>query len=171
MYGIPFYYFCLSPRKQMLTMNIFPINRFLQLTLILLLAATTSNLSAQRMLNWPDLADVTFSEKFSNSFGIKYYQANFGDDLKAMEGEEVMIMGYLIPLDALGETYALSKNPYSACFFCGAAGPETVVELRIKAEFIQRYQTDERRAFKGRLQLYESSLEQFNYVLLDAVPL
>lgn len=152
-------------------MNIFPINRFLQLTLILLLAATTSNLSAQRMLNWPDLADVTFSEKFSNSFGIKYYQANFGDDLKAMEGEEVMIMGYLIPLDALGETYALSKNPYSACFFCGAAGPETVVELRIKAEFIQRYQTDERRAFKGRLQLYESSLEQFNYVLLDAVPL
>jgi hypothetical protein len=155
----------------MLTMNIFPIKRFLQFTLILLVVATTSHLSAQRMLNWPDLADVQFSEKFSNSLGIKYYQANFGEDLKAMEGEEVIIMGYLIPLDALGETYALSKNPYSACFFCGAAGPETVVELRIKAEFIQRYQTDERRAFKGRLQLYESSLEQFNYVLLDAQPL
>lgn len=152
-------------------MNIFPIKRFLQLTLMLLVVATTNHLPAQRMLNWPDLADVQFSEKFSNSLGIKYYQANFGEDLKAMEGEEVMIMGYLIPLDALGETYALSKNPYSACFFCGAAGPETVVELRIKAEYIQRYQTDERRAFKGRLQLYESSLEQFNYVLLDAVPL
>lgn len=135
---------------------------------LLLLA---NSLSAQRMLDWPDLADVHFFEKFSNSFGIKYYQANFGDDIAALEGEEVIVMGYLIPLDALGETYALSKNPFSACFFCGAAGPETVVELRIKAEYIQRYQTDERRAFRGRLQLNESSLEQFNYVLEDAVPL
>ncbi|WP_020538227.1 hypothetical protein [Lewinella cohaerens] len=152
-------------------MHISPAQRLLQLTLILLLLVGIGSLHGQSMLNWPDLADVQFSEKFSNSLGIKYYQANFGEDLKAMEGEEVIIMGYLIPLDALGETYALSKNPFSACFFCGAAGPETVVELRIKAEFIQRYQTDERRAFKGRLQLYESSLEQFNYVLLDAEPL
>ena len=152
-------------------MNIFSAKQLPPLIFVLLIVAATTYLPAQRMLNWPDLADVTFSEKFSNSLGMKYYQASFGEDLEAMEGEEVILMGYLIPLDALGETYALSKNPYSACFFCGAAGPETVVELRIKAEFIQRYQTDERRAFKGRLQLYESSLEQFNYVLLDAVPL
>ena len=123
------------------------------------------------MLDWSDLADVQFFEKFSNSMGIKYYQATFGEDIKELEGEEVMVMGYLIPLDALGETYALSKNPFSACFFCGAAGPETVVELRVKAEYVRRYQTDERRAFRGRLQLNESSLEQFNYVLIDAVPL
>ena len=127
--------------------------------------------TAQPMLDWSDLADVQFFEKFSNSMGIKYYQATFGEDIKELEGEEVMVMGYLIPLDALGETYALSKNPFSACFFCGAAGPETVVELRVKAEYVRRYQTDERRAFRGRLQLNESSLEQFNYVLIDAVPL
>ena len=127
--------------------------------------------TAQPMLDWADLADVQFFEKFSNSMGIKYYQATFGEDIKELEGEEVMGMGYLIPLDALGETYALSKNPFSACFFCGAAGPETVVELRVKAEYVRRYQTDERRAFRGRLQLNESSLEQFNYVLIDAVPL
>ena len=127
--------------------------------------------TAQPMLDWSDLADVQFFEKFSNSLGIKYYQATFGEDIKELEGEEVMVMGYLIPLDALGETYALSKNPFSACFFCGAAGPETVVELRVKAEYVRRYQTDERRAFRGRLQLNESSLEQFNYVLINAVPL
>lgn len=129
------------------------------------------SLSGQRMLDWSDFADVQFFEKFSNSLGIKYYQAQFGEDIKAMEGEEVMVMGYLIPLDALGESYALSKNPFSACFFCGAAGPETVVELKVKAEYVRRYQTDERRAFRGRLQLNENSLEQFNYILIDAVPL
>ena len=137
-------------------------------TLILFAA---HNLSSHRMLDWSALTDVHFFEKFSNSLGIKYYQATYGDTIQELEGDEVIMMGYLIPLDALGETYALSKNPFSACFFCGAAGPETVVELRIKSEYIQRYQTDERRAFRGRLQLNTSSLEQFNYVLLDAVPL
>lgn len=141
----------------------------LLLSLIFVLSAFS--LSGQRMLEWSDLADVQFYEKFSNSMGIKYFQAQFGEDIKALEGEEVMVMGYLIPLDALGETYALSKNPFSACFFCGAAGPETVVELQVQAEYIRRYKTDERRVFRGRLQLNESSLEQFNYILLDAVPL
>lgn len=141
------------------------------LQLFLIFNLFTFSLSGQRMLDWSDLADVQFFEKYSNSLGIKYYQAQFGDDIKAMEGEEVIVMGYLIPLDALGESYALSKNPFSACFFCGAAGPETVVELQVKAEYVQRYQTDERRAFRGRLQLNESSLEQFNYILIDAIPL
>lgn len=141
------------------------------LQLFLFFSLFTLSLSGQRMLDWSDLADVQFFEKYSNSLGIKYYQAQFGDDIKAMEGEEVIVMGYLIPLDALGESYALSKNPFSACFFCGAAGPETVVELQVKAEYVQRYQTDERRAFRGRLQLNESSLEQFNYILIDAIPL
>lgn len=141
------------------------------LQLFLFFSLFALSLSGQRMLDWSDLADVQFFEKYSNSLGIKYYQAQFGDDIKAMEGEEVIVMGYLIPLDALGESYALSKNPFSACFFCGAAGPETVVELQVKAEYVQRYQTDERRAFRGRLQLNESSLEQFNYILIDAIPL
>ncbi|MEL6657394.1 MAG: DUF3299 domain-containing protein [Bacteroidota bacterium] len=141
------------------------------LVYITLILFATPNLSSQRILDWSALTDVHFFEKFSNSLGIKYYQATFGEDIQELEGDEVIMMGYLIPLDALGETYALSKNPFSACFFCGAAGPETVVELRIKSEYIQRYQTDERRAFRGRLQLNASSLEQFNYVLLDAVPL
>ena len=114
---------------------------------LFLLCTALVPVSAQRMLEWSDLADVQFFEKFSNSLGIKYYQADFGEEVESLEGEEVIVMGYLIPLDALGESYALSKNPFSACFFCGAAGPETVVELRIQAEYIQRYQTDERRAF------------------------
>ena len=44
--------------------------------------------TAQPMLDWSDLADVQFFEKFSNSLGIKYYQATFGEDIKELEGEE-----------------------------------------------------------------------------------
>jgi len=139
--------------------------------LFVLLLLGAGAVQAQPMLKWETLADVRFSEKYSNSMGVPYYQAQFGDKVSALAGREVMVYGYLIPLDAVGEAYVLSKNPFAACFFCGASGPETIVELRIKAEYVRRYATDERRAFKGRLQLNASSLEQFNYVLLDAEPL
>ncbi|MEZ4986470.1 MAG: hypothetical protein R2795_15775 [Saprospiraceae bacterium] len=126
---------------------------------------------SQPMLEWETMADVRFFEKYSNSLGVPYYQAEFGDKIRAMEGKEVVVFGYLIPMDALGQSYALSKNPFSACFFCGASGPETVIELRVKPAYQQRYQTDEKRAFKGRLRLYANSLEQFNYILEEAEPL
>ncbi len=143
--------------------------RIALLFVVLLIGARA--VQAQPMLKWETLADVRFSEKYSNSMGVPYYQAQFGEKVSALAGREVMVYGYLIPLDAVGETYVLSKNPFAACFFCGASGPETIVELRVKAEYVRRYATDERRAFKGRLQLNASSLEQFNYVLLDAEPL
>lgn len=125
-------------------------------------------LRAQPMLTWEVLADVRFVEKYSNSMGIAYYEATFGEKISALSGKEVIVYGYLIPLDALGESYVLSKNPYAACFFCGASGPETIVELRVRPEYARRYPTDERRAFRGRLELHRSSLEQFNYVLEGA---
>lgn len=150
----------MSPKKAM---------RISLLFVVLLIGAAM--VRAQPMLKWETLADVRFAEKYSNSMGMPYYQAQFGERVSALAGREVMVYGYLIPLDALGEAYVLSKNPFAACFFCGASGPETIVELRIKAEYVRRYATDERRAFKGRLQLNASSLEQFNYVLLDAEPL
>lgn len=133
--------------------------------------ASSVTLSAQTTLSWEQMAEVQVFEKFSNSWGVQYYDVQFGESLQALDGIEVMVLGYLIPMDALGETYALSKNPYSSCFFCGNAGPETVIELRIAPEYIQRYPTDTYRAFRGRLQLNRTSLEQFNFVLLDAIPL
>jgi hypothetical protein len=135
------------------------------------LSLVGSSLYAQQFLDWSTLADVSFQDRMSSSFGIQYQVATFGETIRSYEGKEVIVKGYLIPLDPLGVSYVLSMNPNSRCFFCGGGGPETIVELRVKPEHMQRYETDEIRAFQGVLRLYESNLEQFNYVLELAEPL
>tara|TARA_R110002050_G_scaffold162357_3_gene292245 strand:+ start:4477 stop:4899 length:423 start_codon:yes stop_codon:yes gene_type:complete len=107
------------------------------------------SVNAQKNLVWPVLAMTNydqdpvsglFSPKFPSILSSSY------------EGEEVIISGYLIPLDVAANTYALSKNPFSACFFCGNAGPETVVELKFK-EDPGRFATDKFVPITGELRL------------------
>lgn len=128
-------------------------------------------LQAQSTIDWNTLADVKFTQKFSEETGINYDEATFGRWLLPLQGKEVKITGYIIPLDGMGVTYVLSRNPNATCFFCGGAGPETVIELRLKPSALKRYKLDERRTFKGILQMNRSNLNQMTYVLLDAEPL
>ena len=123
---------------------------------------------AQTPINWSYLADVTYEKKYSEELGYELYHATFGKMIKAQEGQEVSISGYMIPMDALGVYYVLSKNPNSSCFFCGGAGPETVLELELKASAIRRYEVDEMKTFKGILKLNKVNDKQLTYVLLEA---
>ena len=123
---------------------------------------------AQTNLTWEQLADVKFKKRFFEEQGQKYLVPEFGKIPKAHEGQEVTVSGYIIPLSA--ELYALSKNPYAACFFCGAAGPETVVELQLKPKAMNRYKMDQQMAFTGTLRLNDSDVYHFNYILEDAEP-
>ncbi|MFK7905103.1 MAG: hypothetical protein AB8B69_08260, partial [Chitinophagales bacterium] len=73
---------------------------------------------------------------------------------------------FMIPVDVDGDYYVLSAFPYSSCFFCGNAGPESVVELRL-AKKGQRFQMDDARKFKGMLVLSQTP-NGLIYVLEDA---
>lgn len=127
--------------------------------------------SAQSTIDWNTLADVKFAQKYSEDMGLNYDEATFGRWLLPFNGREVKITGYIIPLDGMGVTYVLSRNPNATCFFCGGAGPETVIELRLRPSAIRRYKLDERRTFKGILQMNPSNLNQMTYVLLEAEPI
>ncbi len=127
--------------------------------------------SGQTVIDWNTLADVKFTQKFSEETGLNYDDATFGRWLLPFNGKEIKITGYIIPLDGMGVTYVLSRNPNATCFFCGGAGPETVIELRLKPSALKRYKLDDRKTFKGILQMNRSNLNQMTYVLLDAEPL
>ena len=92
----------------------------------------------------------------------------FGEALKKLAGKEISITGYMIPMDPMGITYVLSRNPNSTCFFCGGAGPETVLQLNMKPSAIKRYKTDDKLTFKGILQLNEKDIHSLTYVLEEA---
>ena len=136
--------------------------------IILMLIGLPLTIWAQTNLTWKQLADVEYEKRFFEEHNQNYLVPVFGKTPKAHEGKEVTVSGYIIPLDA--KLYALSKNPYAACFFCGAAGPETVVELQLKPKAIKRYKMDQQMAFTGILRLNDSDVYHFNYILEDAEP-
>ena len=127
--------------------------------------------NAQEVIDWGVLADVTFEKKYSEEWGMNYDHATFGESIQSYNGKEVIIKGYVIPMDGLGLTYALSRNPNATCFFCGGAGPETVLELKIKTSAMRRFNTDDFLSFKGILEIHEKNDNQFTYVLKSAEPL
>ena len=80
---------------------------------------------------------------------------SFTPAIQQLDGEAVRIKGFLIPLDTDGEAYALSAYPLSSCFFCGNAGPGSVMELLLAEP--RRFQTDEYLTFEGKLGLSPAS--------------
>lgn len=114
---------------------------------VLLLCSTLGY--SQKNLAWPVLAMTT--HEVDPISGL--YKPQFPNFLESQyEGEEVIIAGYLIPMEVDQNRYALSKNPFSSCFFCGNAGPETVIELRFSKD-PGRFATDRFLPVKGILKL------------------
>ena len=128
--------------------------------------STTTN--AQAHIDWYNLSDVTFEEKQIPGEELKYNHATFGPSVTPFEGIEVMITGYMIPIDPFGVSYVLSMNPNAMCFFCGGAGPETVIQLNLAPSAIKRYKTDDRLTFKGIFHAKETDIESLTYVLENA---
>ncbi len=138
------------------------------LALIMLWLATATNMSSQQLISWDQLTDVTFSKEMSAELGIEILKADFGPSIEKLEGQDILLRGYVIPLDPLGTQYVLSRNPMASCFFCGGSGPETVAELRLHPKSIRRYATDEVLTFKGKLELHEANTNSLHYVILQA---
>ena len=134
---------------------------------VLLLACICLNAVAQDRISWNMLSEVQFDET-PGEFGISVLRAQFGDAPSLFEGKDVILSGYMIPIDPSGKVFVLSKNPNSTCFFCGGAGPETIVELWPKKGELRKYKTDEWATFQGILRLNEDDPLHFNYILAEA---
>jgi hypothetical protein len=125
--------------------------------------------SAPVELTWQLLEDVDFKDVYIEEIDSYYWKPEFGGRVMAMEGKEVHLTGYLIPVDVDEDFYVLSRYPFANCFFCGGAGPESVVDLRWPSKDHRTYQTDERLTFKGTLRLNADDIYQMNYILDGAV--
>ena len=123
---------------------------------------------AQKSVSWETLADITFEEKYYKEVDMQLLFPVFGPGPKASEKKEVKIAGYAIPVDAEGTLWVLSRYPNSSCFFCGGAGPESVVELQFKETKRQAIKMDQFVTFKGILHLNDSDIDHMNYILKDA---
>ena len=112
---------------------------------------------AQERLSWNTFERLNFEEVYEPTTASWVQVPVWTEELKQWDGKLVKITGYIIALDAVNSQYALSAFPFSSCFFCGAAGPESVLELDLKHQ--QEYLTDEVITFKGVLELNTDPLK------------
>lgn len=138
------------------------------LSLLLLIGWIQVSFS-QENVSWEELADVEWTETYDTTTSISLLIADFGSNALKHKDSEVYISGYVIPLDALGIQFALSRTNYASCFFCGQAGPETVMDLLVSPRTIPvtKYNNTLLK-FKGTLILKEVNPNGFNYQLINA---
>jgi len=131
------------------------------------LAFFMPSLLAPTLVSWKTLGDVKFEKKWDEQEGMYVLYPSFGNSVKNLEGKEIRISGYVIPVDYNENFYVLSAFPYSSCFFCGGAGPESVMSLKFKKKD-ERFKTDTRIEVTGTLELNSTDIYEMNYILRDA---
>ncbi|HRI00326.1 MAG TPA: DUF3299 domain-containing protein [Saprospiraceae bacterium] len=116
---------------------------------------------------WPALSKLTYKKEYDEILGLKVDRPIFSKEIKDLQGKEIRLKGYIIPTDGYKShtEFVFSAFPYSSCFFCGQAGPETVVEVKAK-EPIQY--TSEPIEIKGKLKLNNIDVNRLMYLLTDA---
>ena len=120
-------------------------------------------------LTWRTLEDVEFKDVYVEELDAYYWKPTFNSGVTNLEGKDVYITGYMIPVDLDEDFYVLSRYPFANCFFCGGAGPESVIDLRFPGKSKRVYQTDERLTFQGTFRLNADDVYQMNYILDSAV--
>ncbi|WP_462248430.1 DUF3299 domain-containing protein [Ekhidna sp.] len=118
-------------------------------------------------ITWETLEDVSFTDKYSEEEKAYYYYPDFGSSVKSLEGKEVFIKGFMLPIEPEEGIFILSRNPFASCFFCGNGGPESIIELKLKAGY-PKFKMDQVVTIRGKLKLNSEDIYQCNYILEGA---
>ncbi len=114
---------------------------------------------------WDTFADVKFERTYFPEANAHFLAPQFDETIKSKERSLIRLTGYVMPIE-VGEqnVVILSRYPYSQCFFCGAAGPESVAEIRLR-EAAERFAPDARITVKGYLRLNAADVNHLNFQL------
>jgi hypothetical protein len=115
---------------------------------------------------WQVLAEVGFQTR-KDASGTIIETPVFSKQLKSYNGKKIKLKGFIIPINEVGDQdkFMLSSLPFNVCYFCGAAGPETVIEV-ISDENV-RFNT-KAIWIEGYLYLNDTDPEHHMYILKSA---
>lgn len=117
------------------------------------------------------LNDVRMRYRYSVEYNTFLQVPRFGNTVKQMDGQEIVLRGFFLPADVTGDAFVLSHVPMQMCFFCAGAGIESVVEIHSMVSHnirFRRLSTDDFIEVKGRLKLNQDDLDHLIYILEDA---
>ena len=115
---------------------------------------------------WQTLSRITFKKQYDEMMGFKVDVPVFSPQIQELDGKEITIKGYIIPVEGYKShtEFVFSAFPYNMCFFCGGAGPETVMEVTAKSPV--KY-TAEAITLKGILQLNSGDINRLIYSMTE----
>ena len=133
-------------------------------------AATAQDSATKPVSLWKTLSKITYKKEYDELMGFKIDKPVFSDGIKNLDGEIVTVKGFIIPTEGYKShnEFIFSAFPYSMCFFCGGAGPETVMEV-ITSQAVKY--TAEAITLRGKLVLKPDDINRLMYGLEDAVVL
>lgn len=116
---------------------------------------------------WKTLSKITYKKEYDEFLGFKIDKPVFAAQVEDLEGKEITVKGYIIPVEGYKShnEFIFSAYPYNMCFFCGGAGPETVMEVE-SLEAVEY--TAEQVVLKGKLKLNADDVNRLMYLLVDA---
>ena len=116
-------------------------------------------------LTWTLLGKIDYLKKPDKLYGEVMFPV-INPKLKAMQGKPIVISGFIIPID--NKNYAISKNVFAACFFCGKSGPETIMGIKFKGD-LPKLKTDQYVTLKGTFRYNDNDVEDWIYHVENAV--
>jgi hypothetical protein len=122
--------------------------------------------SSPDTLTWKLLGIIKYIKKPNKDYpdGVMFPIVN--SELKAKNKKKIVMSGFIVPIDNV--SYALSKNVFAACFFCGKAGPETIMGIKFRGT-TPRLKTDQYVALEGNFRYNDSDVNDWIYHIEDAV--
>jgi len=136
--------------------------------LVVAVFALVPLVAAAQTDSWALFAKTKFEAKYNEKSAEYFLYPVFAPELKNLVGKEIDLEGYYLPIDISNDAYIiLSKFPYSQCFFCGGAGPESIAEVAFKVKQ-EKFQMDQYIRVKGKLKLNEGDIEHGNFILEEA---
>ena len=116
---------------------------------------------------WKLFAKVRFAPKYFPEYKEKFLVPSFDPAILSKVGIEITVRGHYLPFELDGNAVIVSKFPYAACFFCGGAGPESVVEV-IFSRKPPKFKPDQLITVRGKLRLNDKDVNHMNFILYDA---
>jgi uncharacterized membrane protein YcgQ (UPF0703/DUF1980 family) len=110
-------------------------------------------------LTWKMLGEIKYMKKKHASYGeVDFPMIN--TKLKKLAKKTIVMSGFIVPID--NKNYALSKNVFASCFFCGKSGPETIMGIKFKGA-TPKLKTDTYLTIKGTFRPNENDVEDWIY--------
>ncbi len=110
-------------------------------------------------LTWKLLGEIRYMKKKHASYGEVDFPI-INTKLKKLAKKTIVMSGFIVPID--NKNYALSKNVFASCFFCGKSGPETIMGIKFKGA-TPKLKTDTYLTIKGTFRPNENDVEDWIY--------